>query len=110
MYKREMSKGMGDNEEAFDEAIDLNQTYWWHDKFRPRKPRYFNRVHTGYVGSWSGHPHCSFMSGFVSFDFLPLSVRYSAQFAADTIGINTTRPIMTTTIRLQKWCKATNST
>ena len=24
------------------------QVYWWHDKFRPRKPKYFNRVHTGY--------------------------------------------------------------
>lgn len=24
------------------------QTYWWHDKYRPRKPRYFNRVKTGY--------------------------------------------------------------
>ncbi|CAN1353600.1 CTN [Linum perenne] len=22
--------------------------YWWHDKYRPRKPKYFNRVHTGY--------------------------------------------------------------
>ena len=21
---------------------------WWHDKYRPRKPKYFNRVHTGY--------------------------------------------------------------
>lgn len=26
----------------------FRQTYWWHDKFRPRKPRYFNRVKTGY--------------------------------------------------------------
>ena len=48
MFKRESSKGMGENEEAFDGAIDVNQTYWWHDKYRPRKPRYFNRVHTGY--------------------------------------------------------------
>lgn len=24
------------------------QAYWWHDKYRPRKPKYFNRVHTGY--------------------------------------------------------------
>lgn len=28
-------------------ALD-NTVYSWHDKFRPRKPRYFNRVHTGY--------------------------------------------------------------
>ena len=26
----------------------LVQVFWWHDKYRPRKPRYFNRVHTGY--------------------------------------------------------------
>ena len=24
------------------------QVYWWHDKYRPRCPKYFNRVHTGY--------------------------------------------------------------
>ena len=47
MFKRESAKGMGANEEAFDGAIDVNQTYWWHDKYRARKPRYFNRVHTG---------------------------------------------------------------
>lgn len=28
--------------------MDTPQTYWWHDKYRPRKPRYFNRVKTGY--------------------------------------------------------------
>ena len=22
--------------------------YWWHDKYKPRKPKYFNRVHTGF--------------------------------------------------------------
>jgi len=30
---------------------ELRVTYWWHDKYRPRKPRYFNRVKTGY--SWN---------------------------------------------------------
>ena len=24
------------------------QVYWWHEKYRPRKAKYFNRVHTGY--------------------------------------------------------------
>lgn len=28
-------------------ALD-SRIYWWHDKYRPRKPKYFNRVHTGY--------------------------------------------------------------
>jgi hypothetical protein len=48
MFKRESSKGLRENEEIFDESVELTQTYWWNDKFRPRKPRYFNRVHTGY--------------------------------------------------------------
>ncbi|KAI3922985.1 hypothetical protein MKW98_013519 [Papaver atlanticum] len=29
--------------------VDLDsQVYWWHGKYRPRKPKYFNRVLTGY--------------------------------------------------------------
>ncbi|KAJ3237513.1 hypothetical protein HDU81_009325 [Chytriomyces hyalinus] len=42
---------MEDDEEAFMEeakgAVDKT-TYLWQDKYRPRKPRFFNRVHTGY--------------------------------------------------------------
>ncbi|KAL3620011.1 hypothetical protein CASFOL_034923 [Castilleja foliolosa] len=34
----------GSNDEI---SLD-SQVYWWHDKYRPRKPKYFNRVHTGY--------------------------------------------------------------
>ncbi|RZC73499.1 hypothetical protein C5167_048980 [Papaver somniferum] len=32
------------------EVINLDSgVYWWHDdKYHPRKPKYFNRVHTGY--------------------------------------------------------------
>ncbi len=22
--------------------------FWWHEKHKPRRPKYFNRVHTGY--------------------------------------------------------------
>ena len=24
------------------------QVYWWHEKYLPRRPKYFNRVHTGH--------------------------------------------------------------
>ncbi|CAM9983823.1 unnamed protein product [Ectocarpus sp. 12 AP-2014] len=51
MLANEKSKGMGDQEEGMDLADEVDmggKTYWWHDKFRPRKPRYFNRVKTGY--------------------------------------------------------------
>lgn len=30
------------------EVALASRIYWWHDKYRPRKPKYFNRVHTGY--------------------------------------------------------------
>jgi hypothetical protein len=47
------TKVMGDDEEGaevtFSGEVALESTvYWWHDKYRPRKPKYFNRVHTGY--------------------------------------------------------------
>lgn len=29
-------------------ACTCAQVYWWNEKYRPRKPKYFNRVHTGY--------------------------------------------------------------
>nr|GME17730.1 cactin [Ipomoea batatas] len=47
-------KAMGAMEEgdavfgSHDEVNLDSQVYWWHDKYRPRKPKYFNRVHTGY--------------------------------------------------------------
>lgn len=50
MMQREARKGMGDDEAQFsvEAAIDGSQVYLWSDKYRPRKPRYFNRVHTGF--------------------------------------------------------------
>mmetsp|Transcript_111745 Transcript_111745/g.219060 ORF Transcript_111745/g.219060 Transcript_111745/m.219060 type:complete len:507 (-) Transcript_111745:200-1720(-) len=43
---------MGDREDKMeiqDEvAISSSGTYWWQDKYRPRKPRYFNRVRSGW--------------------------------------------------------------
>ncbi|XP_042519746.1 cactin [Macadamia integrifolia] len=47
-------KAMGAMEEGdavYGAGAEVNldsQVYWWHDKYRPRKPKYFNRVHTGY--------------------------------------------------------------
>ncbi|KAL6063742.1 Cactin [Balamuthia mandrillaris] len=49
MYEMEASKLLDENEETFNQEMPLErQIYWWQDKYRPRKPRYFNRVHTGY--------------------------------------------------------------
>ncbi|KAJ6649824.1 Cactin [Pseudolycoriella hygida] len=46
---KEARKGMGDDEAEFSVETKLDsQIYLWSDKYRPRKPRYFNRVHTGF--------------------------------------------------------------
>lgn len=47
------ARAMGDIAESGDapfggEIAVESQVYWWHEKYRPRKPKYFNRVHTGY--------------------------------------------------------------
>ncbi|KAL0278396.1 UNVERIFIED_CONTAM: hypothetical protein PYX00_000227 [Menopon gallinae] len=45
----EARKGMTNDEVEFSvESLIDNQIYLWSDKYRPRKPRYFNRVHTGF--------------------------------------------------------------
>jgi hypothetical protein len=51
MYKQEAAVAMEEEEEEFTGDVELpvdNKVYSLHDKFRPRKPRFFNRVHTGY--------------------------------------------------------------
>lgn len=49
MLQNEARKGMGEDEAQFSvEAVLDSQVYLWSDKYRPRKPRYFNRVHTGF--------------------------------------------------------------
>ncbi|EPS69397.1 hypothetical protein M569_05369, partial [Genlisea aurea] len=53
-FEKTAMKAMGTMEEGdvvfgLNDEINLDsQVYWWHDKYRPRKPKYFNRVHTGY--------------------------------------------------------------
>ncbi len=49
MFMQEASKALDVAEEIMpsDEALN-HQTYQWEDKYRPRKPRFFNRVHTGF--------------------------------------------------------------
>ncbi|KAJ9106383.1 hypothetical protein QFC21_001529 [Naganishia friedmannii] len=50
LYKDEAAKNLDEDEEFFnlEEGLDNPGTYSWEDKFRPRKPRFFNRVHTGF--------------------------------------------------------------
>ncbi|KAJ1821683.1 hypothetical protein IWW57_000231 [Coemansia sp. S610] len=49
MYEAEMRKEHDPSEAMFSVEASVPQvSYSWQDKHRPRKPRYFNRVHTGY--------------------------------------------------------------
>ncbi|KAL2261644.1 hypothetical protein VTK26DRAFT_3713 [Humicola hyalothermophila] len=50
LYDREVARGVGEGEELFtaEEAVPGIQRPIWADKYRPRKPRYFNRVLMGY--------------------------------------------------------------
>lgn len=43
------SQELGDGETIFNDVVQLNNSdYIWASKYKPRKPRYFNRVKTGY--------------------------------------------------------------
>ncbi|KAK5656942.1 hypothetical protein OQA88_3464 [Cercophora sp. LCS_1] len=50
LYDREVARGVGEGEEIFtgEEAVPGITKPLWADKYRPRKPRYFNRVQMGY--------------------------------------------------------------
>jgi len=61
LWKKERDRGLGDNEANFNSSFDDKnrhglidmevRAYEWDDKYKPRKPRFFNRVKTGF--SWS---------------------------------------------------------
>lgn len=50
LYRAEAERHLEEEEELFNVEADIEHptSYTWEDKYRPRKPRYFNRVHTGY--------------------------------------------------------------
>ena len=50
LYEREVARGINENEEIFtaEESVASASKPQWADKYRPRKPRYFNRVQMGY--------------------------------------------------------------
>ena len=58
--EKEAKKGMGEDEAVFSVESLLEQSYEWSDKYRPRKPRYFNRVHTGFEWNKYNQTHYDF--------------------------------------------------
>ncbi|OMJ07081.1 Cactin [Smittium culicis] len=61
LYNMEASKGLSNEEDIFtSEALLEQKSYLWQDKYKPRKPRYFNRVHTGYEWNKYNQTHYDF--------------------------------------------------
>jgi hypothetical protein len=51
LEQKRMAVVMEEGDAVFGSGIEVkldSQVYWWHDQYRPRKPKYFSRVHTGY--------------------------------------------------------------
>lgn len=50
IYQAAVGQGLDEEEELFNLEVEMSRpsSYSWEDKYRPRKPRYFNKVHTGY--------------------------------------------------------------
>ena len=50
LYDREVARGVGEDEEVFagEEDVAPSRKPAWAEQYRPRKPRYFNRVQMGY--------------------------------------------------------------
>ena len=63
LYRAEAEKELDEEEELFnmEENIAQPTSYNWEDKYRPRKPRYFNRVHTGYEWNKYNQTHYEYV-------------------------------------------------
>ena len=49
-WQAEAERNLDEEEELFNQEANITKStpYTWEDKYRPRKPKYFNRVQTGY--------------------------------------------------------------
>lgn len=67
LYRAEAERELDEEEELFnvEESISRPTSYNWEDKYRPRKPRYFNRVHTGYEWNKYNQTHYEYVIGSV---------------------------------------------
>ncbi|KAG2464253.1 CATIN protein, partial [Polypterus senegalus] len=60
-FVRRAKEGMGGDEAQFSVEMPLSgKVYLWADKYRPRKPRFFNRVHTGFEWNKYNQTHYDF--------------------------------------------------
>lgn len=62
IYQAAVGQGFDDEEEFFNMEAEMSrQSYTWEDKYRPRKPRYFNKVHTGYEWNKYNQTHYEYV-------------------------------------------------
>ncbi|GAA6234873.1 cactin [Lates japonicus] len=60
-FVRRAREGMGNDEAQFSVEFPVTgKMYLWADKYRPRKPRFFNRVHTGFEWNKYNQTHYDF--------------------------------------------------
>ncbi|XP_061588058.1 splicing factor Cactin [Cololabis saira] len=60
-FVRRAREGMGTDEAQFSVEFPVTgKMYLWADKYRPRKPRFFNRVHTGFEWNKYNQTHYDF--------------------------------------------------
>lgn len=60
-FVRRAKQGMGTDEAQFSVEFPVTgKMYLWADKYRPRKPRFFNRVHTGFEWNKYNQTHYDF--------------------------------------------------
>ncbi|KAM4605613.1 splicing factor Cactin [Polymixia lowei] len=60
-FVRRAREGMGNDEAQFSVELPITgKMYLWADKYRPRKPRFFNRVHTGFEWNKYNQTHYDF--------------------------------------------------
>ncbi|XP_067330052.1 splicing factor Cactin isoform X2 [Channa argus] len=60
-FVRRAKEGMGNDEAQFSVEVPVTgKMYLWADKYRPRKPRFFNRVHTGFEWNKYNQTHYDF--------------------------------------------------
>jgi hypothetical protein len=80
MYRIEAERGLDEEEEVFNTEADIADvpgratSYNWEDKYRPRKPRYFNRVHTGYEWNKYNQTHYEYVSVSICSDVLDINL------------------------------------
>ncbi|KAK5888861.1 hypothetical protein CesoFtcFv8_014915 [Champsocephalus esox] len=61
LFIRRARQGMGNDEAQFSVEFPVTgKMYLWADKYRPRKPRFFNRVHTGFEWNKYNQTHYDF--------------------------------------------------